>query len=261
MKNFLKSIACLIFYFAVQFIMQMVFMLFGVVSGIQSESGLMEFSMNHLLLMVILSNMVTIILLALLLKFHKKCIKEEWSLVPTKIRICISPSISAFLLSFAWALVTYNLSFANAKQIEKSAAFYSNIFSGLGVIMMALTLLVVQPVMEEILCRGIILNKLKNSMPEWTAVLLSSLLFGIIHLMAGGLWLTIGAAVMGVYFGIVFVKTKSLYAAILAHSFANLPDFIMSYLPKLEFVARIALASVCAALSFIIMILFMKMQK
>ncbi len=60
--------------------------------------------------------------------------------------------------------------------------------------------------MEEVLCRGIVLNQLKINMPTWIAVLISSLLFGAIHLMAGGIWLVIGATLMGICFGIVFVK-------------------------------------------------------
>lgn len=262
MKNFFKSLAYLAVYFIIQFLIQMVFMLWGNLSGIQTENELMQFSMNHLFLMTILSNIVTIILFAFfIIKIQKKNIKEELSFSPATIKTYILPSISIFLLSFAWSFATYDLSFTNAEQMQTSVSFYSNIFPNFGVIMMALTLLIAQPIMEEVLCRGILLNQLKISMPTWIAVLVSSLLFGAIHLMAGGIWLVIGATLMGICFGIVFVKTKSLYVAIVAHAFANLPDFIMSYLPQFDFGTRNILAFILAIISIIMIALFCKKIK
>ncbi len=261
MKNFLKSLAYLAVYFIVQLLIQMIFMLWGNLSGIQTENELMQFSINHLFLMTILSNMVTIILLAFfIIKVQKKEFKKVLNFSPVTIKTYILPSISIFLLSFAWAFATYDISFNNAEQIKISVSFYSNIFPSFGIIMMALTLLIAQPVMEEILCRGILLNQLKISMPTWIAILVSSLLFGSIHLMAGGLWLVIGATLMGICFGIVFVKTQSLYAAIIVHAFANLPDFIMPYLPQFNFGARNILACILAIISVIMIIFFCKKE-
>lgn len=261
MKNVLKSLIYFALYFIFQLVVQMAFMIIGVLSGIRTESDLMDFSMNHLFLMMIISNVVTIVLFALFIKIRKKTIKEEWSIVPTKIKLCIYPALSTFLLSFAWAFATYDLSFANTEQMEKSALFYSNIIPGLGVVMMGLMLLVAQPIMEEVLCRGIMLNKLKESFPTWAAILVSSLIFGLAHLMAGGVWLTIGATLMGIYFGIVFAKTKSLYPAIIAHTFANLPDFITPLLPELGFGVRIVFAVILAIVSIVMMVLFVKSDR
>lgn len=176
--------------------------------------------------------------------------------MPTKLKTCIFPALSAFLLSFAWAFITYDLSFANSVQMEQSAAFYSSIIPGLGIVMMTLTLLLAQPIMEEVLCRGIMLNKLKNSFPVWAAILISSLIFGLAHLMAGGLVLAAGATLMGIYFGVIFAKTNSLYVAVIAHIFANLPDFIMPYLPQPSSGVRAILACVLAISSIVIMVLF-----
>ncbi len=261
MKNFLKSLAYLIVYFVIQILIQMVFMLWGNLSGIQTENELMQFSMNHLFFMTILSNIVTVILFGFfIIKIQKKDIKKELSFVPATIKTYILPSISIFLLSFAWSFATYDLSFTNTEQMQTSVLFYSNIFPNFGIIMMALTLLIAQPIMEEVLCRGIVLNQLKINMPTWIAVLISSLLFGAIHLMAGGIWLVIGATLMGICFGIVFVKTKSLYVAIVVHAFANLPDFIMPYLPQLNLKTRILLTLVFAIISIIMIVLFYKKE-
>lgn len=258
MKNLGKSLLCLIVYFILQFAVQMIFMMIGALSGIQDQNGLIDFSMNHLLLITLVSNVVTLGLFAIVNKIRKKSAKEAWSMTPVGAKWYIYPALAAFLLSFAWALATYDLSFANAEQIENSVSFYSNLLPGLGGAMMAFTLLFAQPVMEEVLCRGIMLNLLKDSFPDWAAVLMSAVIFGFAHLMAGGEVLAFGAALMGACFGLVFVRTGSLYPAIVAHAFANLPDFVMALLPEMQSGVRIALAVAAAVVSVVILLLIYK---
>ena len=258
MKNLGKSLLCLIIYFILQLVIQMIFMMIGALSGIRDQNGLIDFSMNHLLLITLVSNVVTLALFALFNKIRKKSIKEAWSMTRVGVKLYIYPALAAFLLSFAWALATYDVSFANAEQIEKSVSFYSDMLPGLGGIVMAFTLLFAQPVMEEVLCRGIMLNQLKESFPDWAAILMSAVIFGLAHLMAGGVVLAFGAALMGACFGLVFVKTKSLYPAVVAHAFANLPDFVMTFMPEMQSGVRIGLAVVSAVVSVVILVHFNK---
>lgn len=254
MKNVVQALLYFVVYFIFQLVIQMAFMMIGAASGIQDQGSLIDFSMNHLLIITLVSNVVTIVVFVLFNKIRKKKIKEEWSVKPLKAELCVCPALAAFLLSLAWAFVTYDLSFANAEQIGKSVSFYSGMIPGLGGIMMGFTLLFAQPVMEEILCRGIMLNKLKLCFPDWAAVLISAAVFGIVHLPAGGVVLALGATLVGICFGVVFVKTKSLYAAIIAHAFANLPDFVIQFLPEMQFGMRVVLALAAAVVSVVILL-------
>lgn len=253
MKNLVKSLLCLAVYFAVQMIVQIIFMMIGAATGILDQNGLIAFSMNHMLLVTLIANVVTVAFFVLYYRVRRRSVKTEWNMTPVKMKLYIYPAAAAFLLSSAWALVTYDLSFANAEQVAQSVTFYSDLLPGLGGVLMAVTLLLAQPVIEEILCRGIMLNLLRKSFPEWAAVLMSALIFGLAHLMAGGAVLAFGAALMGICFGIVFVKTKSLYAAVVAHAFANLPDFVMPLLPELQVGVRIVLAAVMAVISVVLL--------
>ncbi|MDE6387256.1 MAG: CPBP family intramembrane metalloprotease [Lachnospiraceae bacterium] len=261
MKNIVKALLCFVLYFVIQFAVQIVFMGIGAASGIQDQNGLIDFSMNHLLLITLTANVVTLLLFLLFNKIRKKSIKEEWSMTSVKIKLYVYPSLAAFLLSFAWAFVTFDLSFANAEQIHKSVNFYSDMVPGLGMAMMILALLLAQPVIEEVLCRGMMLNQIRKSFPDWAAIVISAVIFGLSHLMAGGIVLVLGAALMGVLFGIVFVKTKSLYAAVAAHAFANLPDFVMAFLPEISFGVRIVLAVVAAVAAIAIMVWFCRKEQ
>ena len=113
------------------------------------------------------------------------------------------------------------------KSIFRSANYYSVIAPGLGVFLILLNLLVAAPVVEEIVMRGIVYTRIENAVGSKSAIIISSLLFGLMHVAAGGLILAIGAALMGLVFALIFAKTNSLWVCIVAHSFANIPDLLL----------------------------------
>jgi len=79
--------------------------------------------------------------------------------------------------------------------------------------------------------RGVVYTRIENAVGSKSAIIISSLLFGLMHVSAGGLILAIGAALMGLVFALIFAKTNSLWVCIVAHSFANIPDLVL-YLYK-----------------------------
>lgn len=93
------------------------------------------------------------------------------------------------------------------------------------------TTIVVAPIAEEVLLRGIILKGLLSRYSAPTSILISSLLFGAIH---GNLYQFVLALIVGVFLGWMFVKTRSLLLCILAHAFFNSLGFISADLLKLK---------------------------
>jgi len=80
-----------------------------------------------------------------------------------------------------------------------------------------LTIVVLAPVLEELICRGIILKGLLKNYSPIIAIGISSLIFGIMHLNP---WQFIGAFVIGIVNGWLFWKTKNIVLPIIVH-FAN----------------------------------------
>jgi hypothetical protein len=76
---------------------------------------------------------------------------------------------------------------------------------------------VAAPLLEEGLFRGIILNGYLKNYKPMHGIVVSSLLFGLIH---GNLQQGIGAFILGLIFGWLYWQTKSLLPSILLH-FAN----------------------------------------
>ena len=91
---------------------------------------------------------------------------------------------------------------------------------------------VMAPLFEEIVFRGIIQKGLINKgMNPVKAILLSSLVFGVVH---GNPWQFVGAVLLGCVLGLVYYKTKSLLLPILLHAFNNLCSALLIFYSNTE---------------------------
>jgi len=90
-----------------------------------------------------------------------------------------------------------------------------------------LVLITVQPIAEEIFFRGFLLEKISWFAGPAVAVVSSAILFGVAHLSYGVLYTAVMAAGLGLVFGIVVVRTKSLYSSIFAHILVNVTSMVL----------------------------------
>ncbi len=89
---------------------------------------------------------------------------------------------------------------------------------------------IVAPVAEELLFRGCILGRLEESAGPVFALIVSSALFAVAHIGAGGMPVVMASVAAGLLFGAVYLKTRSVVWSILAHVIANLAAFALSAL-------------------------------
>ena len=94
-----------------------------------------------------------------------------------------------------------------------------------------LSVSVFAPFFEEWLCRGIILRGLLKKMKPGWAIVISALVFGLIHM---NLWQAIPAFIIGTILGYVYYKTGSLKLTMLMHCVNNTLSVILSRIPGLE---------------------------
>lgn len=95
------------------------------------------------------------------------------------------------------------------------------------------TTVLLAPICEEVLFRGIILNgMLKNKIHPIKAILFSSFLFGITHMNP---WQFLGGILIGSFIGFIYFTTSSIIDCILLHVFNNaLAIFTMFFFMKNE---------------------------
>ncbi|MFQ6609477.1 MAG: lysostaphin resistance A-like protein [Fidelibacterota bacterium] len=78
---------------------------------------------------------------------------------------------------------------------------------------------IIAPITEELFFRSFLISGLLKNYSEFTSILTSSLLFGMIH---DNIWQSVPAIGMGVFLGWIFVTTKNIWICIFIHSLQNL---------------------------------------
>ena len=87
-------------------------------------------------------------------------------------------------------------------------------------------MVIAAPILEELIFRGVILDGLLKKYTPAKSILISSLLFGLVHLNP---WQFITGLIIGIFSGWVYYRTKSLSLSIIIHASANLSGFLMRY--------------------------------
>lgn len=88
-------------------------------------------------------------------------------------------------------------------------------------------IVIVGPIVEEVVYRGIILEGLQRKYKESFSIILSALIFGAIHL---NIYQFVPAFVLGLLFGYIYMKTKCLTLCVLGHALNNSMYFIFVHL-------------------------------
>ena len=99
----------------------------------------------------------------------------------------------------------------------------SNTLSLRSKVLLFLFLLIEAPVLEELLFRGVLFGGLTKIMPVWPAIILSGLLFAVIHVNAATL---IPLWFLGVAFAWLYVRTGTLLAPMTVHMTFNAVNLV-----------------------------------
>jgi membrane protease YdiL (CAAX protease family) len=85
----------------------------------------------------------------------------------------------------------------------------------------ALLVTVLAPIAEELLFRGYIFPALRNWKGTWPAVVITGLLFGLLHVLSSPAYAIVPLALFGGLLCLLYLRTRSLYPCIALHSLNN----------------------------------------
>jgi membrane protease YdiL (CAAX protease family) len=97
---------------------------------------------------------------------------------------------------------------------------------GTGVFQVLVTACFFPAVSEELFFRGILLKRLGRNYPRRTALAVSSLLFGLMHLNP---WQGLCATVSGLFFGWIYMEFKTIWLCMFFHGYNNLLALFFSF--------------------------------
>lgn len=245
MKNVLKQLGKVLCYVVLFLGLQVIVVMatsfgYGVVKGVELartlgpdvsaelvseevQAGYNQFLAENTNLILIITDVLVVLFLWVFFAIRKKKLTTEAGM--RKFSVSYVPWI--ILTGGALAVfISFALAFLPEAWLMEYAAASEDLAGTLTAVALISTVLVA-PIVEEILFRGIILSRLRKAMPVAPAILLSSLVFGLMH--GQILWIAY-AAFLGIILALVAVRTKSILATILLHVTFNLAGMLVPHL-------------------------------
>ena len=163
------------------------------------------------------------------------------------------------LLGFSIQICTDGVLYILSKIFVKSFSSYNSMiaeFSGSTSFLFIFTAVIMAPVVEELVFRGLTLHYAKQSFNLILANIIQALLFGLYH---GNLIQGIYAFIFGLLLGFIAIKTDSLITGILLHMVINgslyiVPKALFTDISRAALIALIAFAVLAMSYALIFII-------
>ena len=176
--------------------------------------------------------------------YDRVCTEEKSSKTNTKIThvfltviLAVSASVGANILMTLTGFLQTSTAFQEVAGRQYQAAF------GVGVVFYGLF----SPIVEEIVFRGLVFNRLRDYYPTLAAVLLSGILFGAYH---GNLVQGVYGGCMGILIAYLYLRIDSFVIPCLFHVTANLAVYML--MKKEEIYAKVFAVPNCVILLIIL---------
>ena len=101
--------------------------------------------------------------------------------------------------------------------------------SSIDIALLFLSVAIVTPIVEELMFRGYILDAINRKHSDWTAIIWSSILFGLLHFWGGAFYIGL-TLIGGLIYGWIRVRTGSLLPSIAGHIMWNMLALVVTYL-------------------------------
>ena len=193
----------------------------GVALAEQVQQRLVDLTTMSIFLYIIVCSIIFFIVY----KIKKQSMRKEIGLNKIKskhivLTIMAAVGLSVFinqLLNIIDSIVNLNEVFPNYEEIIQS-------IMGGSIIMTFISVVILAPIFEEVLFRGIILRRLSRAYSITATVVIQAVLFGILHF---NMLQFLYATVLGLFLGFIVIWTDSLYAGIIIHMIFNGSSFII----------------------------------
>lgn len=188
------------------------------------EQQLYEASLSMTTPVIVVAGVLALLFLWLSFKIRKKKFKEETGLRPFDVKfwpaILVGSVGLCLFVNFGMQLLPIPedvlMEYAEASESLMEGPFF----------LLFLSNVIMAPLIEEILFRGLVFSRLQRAMPMWAALVLSSVFFGLMH--GQILWICY-TALVGMMLGFVAWKTNSTLAPMFMHFAFNLFGTCMGY--------------------------------
>lgn len=201
-----------------------------IINTIEYQNKLNNFINNNTLLIIIITCIIFIPIFYLIFRKYKNNTKIKFNLV-----------IKYILLGILFS-ITYNLylSFITNYNISKLPIIVQIISSG-----------IIGPILEELIFRGIIYNKLKEFNSIKKSMIISTIIFSLMHFNIIDIVYTL---LIGYILVNIYEKNKNLKYPIILHISLNISVILLGLIIQISNILNIILFSICILIIFIMML-------
>lgn len=173
----------------------------------------------------VVGNLVAIVVICLIFIGRKQKLTEAFCLR----KFQPGAVLPIFLMGLGFNVVTGTILGSLPEELLNSYEQASSaLTTDVGVLTIIATV-IMAPLTEELFLRGLVYTRMKKGMPVIVAMVISSVLFGMLH----GHWIwAIYASVFGMLLAWTFERMKSLWACILLHFSYNLCAMLQMLIPE-----------------------------
>ena len=176
--------------------------------------------------LTLISGLLTVVVVVAFYLIRRKKLSEALWLRPVPGPALFTGASMAPALYFVVVIVLSILPEAWTENYGEASADIAT-----GTVVGVISVVIVAPVVEEVIFRGLTMTRLSRVMSGGLAVLLSAAVFGLCH---GELVWFCYAFVLGAFFGFIDLRTGSILPSILGHVVFNAIGQIMTFLPETE---------------------------
>jgi len=187
--------------------------------------------MNHLIEMVnertvlilLISNLLTVLLLCGLMHIRQKEPMLEFEVYP------VNPFRFGTFALFGAAMnvfvsVTMSAIPFPEELIEQHSAQTVSLYGGANILLEIFSVAVVAGITEELIFRGVVMSRLRKGMGTAAAVVISAAIFGAVH---GSVLAVIYAALLGLLIGAMYARYGSVVPGMVFHVFFNMTSYLL----------------------------------
>ncbi|WP_434293837.1 lysostaphin resistance A-like protein [Clostridium botulinum] len=181
----------------------------------KSLESIQESMMKNIYIITAISAAITFFIYLLVLKNKNE---NLWQRCNFK-KITPSYIYYSILIAISISVFTCPIISLISEKFESYNQVADSIYAAYGSILSMVCIIILMPIFEEILFRGLIFNELKKNTNIILAVILQSLIFALFH---GNMLQGIYTFILGIILCILYLKTGSLWSNILCHIIYNL---------------------------------------
>jgi membrane protease YdiL (CAAX protease family) len=178
-------------------------------------------------LMVMLGYITTVVIFTVIFAIKKPNIFKATSINIIKPRIMVNSALLGVGMLGIFQAIVFVIGKISPKLLETQNAHSESILNGYMWVAVIYTV-IVAPICEELVFRGLMLSALKGKAPKWAGIIAVATVFGLIHSFPIGF---IYAFSLGVLLGWLYYYTGSLLPCIIVHALFNATNYL-SFIPN-----------------------------